>query len=167
MSDVLKDNLNNIILALSNEHAFILQQVEIISNGLKKLDNRDFQNWLISIENTFMNTIRKHFKIEEKIIFPAALKAIPIPVIIDTVTILIKEHGIIEEKLECLFTFAKSDHNKNDKCYILLKNSLQNILEMNKNHAKIEVIDIFPKIANNPEACSIIEREYSKFITQI
>ncbi len=149
--------VNNPILALSNEHRFILEQMAGIEAVLREPDPGAMAAHLTSIESAFMPFLIRHFRFEEELLFPAALEALPVGPTIKVVLQLTREHGDLERWARDLFAWARATEATDAQAETARRQEIKAFSDLIRSHSHREVTELFPKISSNPRCCQMIE----------
>ena len=101
-----KTQVNEKYLNASKEHTQVFDYLDTFKFYLKR-GNTDFT--VKDVKKTltrFEKDIKDHFRLEEEVLFPAALVCMPSLEVIDQILALQKEHGYFEKDLETLIILA-------------------------------------------------------------
>ncbi len=148
-------NIDNAVLKLSKEHKLINDYAVQFSKNRHNPDTA-FMDDLKSFLSFLQKDLKKHFRLEELIFFPAALNGEPSYETSLLVLNLQKEHGILEMRLKALRTSEKRLQEEKDRDKILRE--ISNFLETLKDHARIEVRELFPMIDANKKCMALLKQ---------
>jgi hemerythrin-like domain-containing protein len=142
-------------LKLSMEHTQVLdhlQQLQAILNGKKTGMGKQ----LAKEAALFTKDMRKHFELEEMVLFPTAMICIPELENIDRVLVLQKEHGVFETEIEALLQVLANPAQMKKRPSDALIRRVQALIRRLKRHADIEMLDLFPRLDDSRRAQKII-----------
>jgi len=142
-------------LKLSMEHTQVLdhlKQLQAILKGKKTGMGRRLGRETAA----FARDLRKHFELEEMVLFPTAMICIPALENIDRVLVLQKEHGIFETEMEDLLQVLRNPAQMNKRPSDALIRCFQSLIRRLKKHADIEMRDLFPRLDDSRRAQKII-----------
>lgn len=160
MDDEIKSReaINNVILKQSDEHSIILKYISGVEGLLRDKKYHAFIAKVTYFAESMKQDLAEHFRREEEIFFPALLLAKPDPEIVQTVLMLQKQHGILEQTIQ---TVSKHAHTpvkeRPDEQNQIIQLYKQFILEM-KDHAGIEVKILFPAIHASEDAMHLVRK---------
>lgn len=145
--------INTIMLRISGEHKIIFDYVVRFDKALSS-GNYEQARVLIRLLSRHMQLdLIKHFELEEKILFPAALLSQPEPAVVELVLVLQKEHGLMKRDFQRLGDISLS--NEDPSAVIQM---LKSFLDLLKQHTNREVTELFPWINKNPPCMALIEK---------
>ncbi len=146
-------------LRLSKEHILINEAIQPVEDCLNSSgQNFDRESFMPGF-NKLGEELLEHFKIEEQVLFPAALMCMPSLELFDTILHLQKEHGYFEKDFDflqkCLNTTNENENGINEifEAAALFLNKL-------KKHAQVEMDDIF-HIMDKKKKCTRILKGYT------
>lgn len=148
--------INNIVLKLSKEHKLINDYAGTFARNMKNPDPafmKDLQSFLAFLENDLI----KHFRLEERLFFPAAVNGAPSYETTTLVLNLQKDHGILETRLKAISRANKRLTGQNPDDPVM--GTISRFLEALKTHARLEVTELFPLINAN-KTCLALLKEY-------
>lgn len=151
-----KTKVNEKYLRASKEHTLIFYYMDTFKSYLKQ-GNTDFT--VKDVKKTlthFEKDIKDHFKLEEEVLFPAALVCMPSLDMIDQVLALQKEHGYFEKDLETLIITA-GKYQKRSTLVHAISALLKTFTAAMEAHAKIEIEQIFNKMDNTTRCKKLIK----------
>ncbi len=144
-------------LKISQEHTLILDYIDRFEDVLAKDASTGALTDLMAILPSFEKDIEEHFLLEEQLLFPAALTCLKDLDIIDKVLLMQKEHGYFERDLEfiCRLVENRPDDVKSipDECH----QRLQAYTKALKEHAHVEMEDIFAMMDKSRRCQKLIE----------
>lgn len=153
-------NIENAIAKLSGEHKLMTDYVERFSTAQKKRD-KDFFGDLSSFMGLMEKELAKHFSLEERIFFPAAIHGTRDFDVTLMVLNLQKEHGFLETRLSNILK------NK----YAIVSGRMENplvgtiadFLRDLGSHAEVEMRDLFPAMDENIQCKTLMARYLNIF----
>ena len=149
--------IDNAVLKLSKEHKLISDYAVRFSKNIKNPDSA-FMDDLKTFLSFLQKDLKEHFRLEELVFFPAALNGAPSYETSLLVLNLQKEHGILEMRVKAVRTAEKRLKESKDRDKVLRE--IADFLEMLKNHARIEVRELFPMI-DADEKCMALLKQYA------
>ena len=150
-------NIDNKVLKLSREHQLIADYVVRFFKNMKNPDPA-FQEDLRSFLGFLKKDLTRHFRMEELLIFPAALNGAPSYETCLLVLNLQKEHGNMETRLKAIQAMEKRVREDDARDAALKK--IGDFLTDLKNHARREATELFPLINEN-EQCMALLKTYA------
>lgn len=151
-----KNQVNEKYLIASKEHTQVFNYLDTFKSYLKR-GNTDFT--VKDVKKTltrFEKDIKDHFKLEEEVLFPAALVCMPSLEVIDQILSLQKEHGYFEKDLETLLILA-GKYQKRKALIHAISALLKSFIGMMKAHARVEIEEIFHKMDNTNRCKKLIK----------
>jgi hemerythrin-like domain-containing protein len=148
-------NVDNLVLRISNEHKIIADYVARFTKNRVKPD-RVFIDDLQTFLGFLKRDLNHHFKMEELIFYPAALNGDPSYATSLMVLNLTREHGILETRLKAIQAVEKRVEKGKDREVLLDK--LGNFFDALKDHARREITELFPMIDANPKCMALLKR---------
>jgi iron-sulfur cluster repair protein YtfE (RIC family) len=150
-------NIDNPVLKLSKEHQLINDYAVRFSKNKKNPDEaflKDLQTFLSFLKKD----LERHFRMEELVLFPAAINGIPSYATTLLVLNLQKEHGMLENELKTILALEKHIKEESGRQKILSKTG--KFIEDLKNHARVEMTELFPMIDASGK-CMALLNEYA------
>ncbi len=148
-------NIDNAILKLSKEHQLINHYAARFTTNQKKPDPAFLED-LPSFLSFLEKDLKKHFRMEEILFFPAALNGDPSYETSLLVLHLQKEHGILETRLKTVLAAGKRVQQGKDAALAFQK--IGAFFEVLKNHARLEITELFPLIDKNKNCTALLKR---------
>ncbi|MBN1894801.1 hemerythrin domain-containing protein [bacterium] len=142
-------------LKLSMEHVQVLdhiQKLQDVLNGKKT----GMGVRLRKEAALFARDMRRHFELEEMVLFPTAMICIPALENIDRVLVLQKEHGAFETEMDDLLEVLTNPAQMKKRPSDALIRRVQSLIRRIRKHADIEMRDLFPRLDDSRRAQKII-----------
>ena len=152
-----KRKVDEKFLKISQEHTLILDYIVQFEELLAKDASSGAVADLTAILPSFEKDIEEHFLLEEEILFPAALTCLKDLDVIDRVLLLQKEHGYFERDLEFICRLVENHPNDAKKMSAECYQRLQAYTEALREHARVEMEDIFAKMDKSRQCQKLIE----------
>ena len=133
-------------LKASREHSVIydhIQKFDVLINGKT---GPDTVRQLKELTITFAEDLDQHFVTEEQVLFPAALYCLQSLDIYDLVLVLQKEHGYLERDFAEISDRIQFLSSRQKKIPEDLKTCMNRFLQALKQHAGVEIEDLFKKM---------------------
>lgn len=144
-------------LKISQEHTLISDYIIRFEELLIKDASAGSVADLMAVLPSFEKDIEEHFLLEEEILFPAALTCLKDLDVIDKVLLLQKEHGYFEKDLEFICTTLKNQPEDATNMPVDCRQRLQAYTEALKEHARVEMEDIFAEMDKSRQCQKLIE----------
>lgn len=157
------ENVNNPILKQSQEHKIILNYVARFDQALMDNKKEELVAMIRTISSFFQKDLKNHFKMEEKIFFPAVILGNGSEESVTMILELQKDHGMMEKEMERILDVVQlgKTHSANvDKPLLEL---FEPFLHDIKDHARREVEELFPLIDTSDE-CKALVAKFSEGI---
>jgi len=155
-------HLNSRVEKISQEHKIIIDYVAKFNKSYKEQDEEFFKGIA-----TFFNFLEKdllaHFRYEEVVIFPASITGESNYGNTLMVMSLQKEHGLLENQLQCLIDELKIVKSSHEKLTSELIEKIKLFIDALKTHAKREMTDLYPML-NDSAKCKALLEVYAKDI---
>ena len=146
-------------LTLSKEHILINEAIQPVEDCLNSSGQNFNRESFMSGFNKLGEELLEHFKIEEQVLFPAALMCMPSLELFDTILCLQKEHGYFEKDFACLQKCLNSTNESENDINEFFE-AVADFLNKLKKHAQIEIDDIF-RIMDKKKKCTKILKGYT------
>lgn len=149
-------NIDNPVLRISNEHKIITDYAARFSKNRENPDpafEKDLQSFLKFLKKD----LKQHFRLEELIFYPAALNGDPSYATSLLVLNLTREHGIFETRVKAILAVEK--RLDDEKRRTSLMEQIGNFFDDLKDHARREIIELFPLIDANAR-CTALLKQY-------
>ncbi|GEM_PF-1912666 len=147
---------NNFILARSQEHRLILENLGDMEACLKFSTSDELIDNLKRIIEPFKANLLKHQKLEEQIIFAAGAQAIPTSTVTGLVIQLTREHGLFESAIDSIIDKINFPCEGN-QTRLMIQRDLERMITMIKKHSLNEVKHLFPLLSNNLKCRTMID----------
>ena len=151
-----KTQINEKYLLASKEHTQVYEYLETFKSFIKKGNKNFTVKDLKKTLTRFEKDIKDHFRLEEEVLFPAALVCMPSLDVIDQVLALQKEHGYFEKDLETLIILA-GKYQKRSALINAVSALMKSFIASMQNHARIEIEEIFNKMDNTSRCKKLIK----------
>jgi len=152
-----KRKVDEKFLKISQEHTLILDYIVRFEDVLDKDASTGAVADLTTILPSFEKDIEEHFLLEEQVLFPAALTCLKDLDVIDKVLLLQKEHGYFERDLEFICRLVENHPDDVKKIPAECHQRLQAYTEALKEHARVEMEDVFAAMDKSRRCQKLIE----------
>jgi iron-sulfur cluster repair protein YtfE (RIC family) len=156
------ENVNNMTAKLAQEHKIITDYVIKLNEKLKAKD-KEFFNELNAFMSLLEKDLSRHFEMEEKVFFPAAIMGAAAYETTLMVMQLQKDHGALEKQLQSLIESSKLSDIKPETLSDIIVELLKDFFNRLKIHVKREMIELFPMINENPRSRSLLKSYAEEF----
>jgi len=157
------EDLNNPVLKISNEHKLIVGQLKKLEEDFRYLGREEFFQEFCRTSLEFQDAIRRHFEFEERFLFEPMLQTIPSADVVRRVLQLQKQHGIVLERLRMMDRFLEADLADLPRSIEILVPEVRNLIAEFKEHAMVEIKDVFPHVFKNPRCFQMVMRQVQEW----
>ena len=152
-----KRKVDEKFLKISQEHTLISDYIVRFEELLAKDASPGAMTDLMTVLPSFENDIEEHFLLEEEVLFPAALTCLKNLDVIDRVLLMQKEHGYFERDLEFICTMVKNQPDDVENMPVECRQRLQTFTKALKEHARVEMEEIFAEMDKSRHCQKLIE----------
>ena len=148
--------VNSRVEKLSNEHKIIIDYVAKFNQSYKEQD-KEFFKGLATFFNFLEKDLLAHFRYEEIVIFPASIVGEANYGNTLLVMSLQKEHGILENQLQCLKDELKALQSSHEKLSHEMIEKIRTFIDALKNHSKREMTDLYPMLNASAKSKALLD----------
>ena len=148
--------VNSRVEKLSNEHKIIIDYVARFNKSYQEQD-KDFFKGLVTFFDFLEKDLLAHFRYEEIVIFPASIVGESNYGNTLMVMSLQKEHGLLENQLQCLRNELKALQSSREKLTQELIERVRAFIDALKDHAKREMTDLYPMLNANTKSKALLD----------
>ena len=152
-------DVGNLVNRISAEHKIINQYVVTIARMMTK-SNPDIDQ-LYTLMGLMQADTRTHFKIEETLFFEVT-RDLLVDSFRDIIVKLTRDHRIMLKNTDEILSGLKHRIENKETLSPPLRDRITGLMESIKQHAKIELTELFPHIEENPEAKKAIIKKIAE-----
>lgn len=153
---------NNFVLAREPEHKYILETLGELEAILRLSTAEELVPGLKSIIFDFKEKVEIHQNLEEKVIFLAALEALPGKSVILPILRLQREHGVITATIDSII-FKLLHVFIDDSMRVKISDELSQLVILIKKHSMLEIQELFPIISQSIRCKQLIDQYAGAF----
>lgn len=142
-------DITDLVQRISAEHKIINQYVVVLAKMMKTPSPSPRETE--TLMGFMKQDIAKHFNIEENLFFNVGICTLP-EQSGEVISGLTADHKEILQRIDDLIESMQYQIKNNGPVTPPLKEKIGDLLETVKQHAKIELLELFPMLENNPEA---------------
>ena len=156
------DSINNPILIQSEEHKLIFNYVSRIDNMLVNNNVEELTALVVGISRMMEKDLETHFLREEKVFFPALLVGRPSWEHTQVVTELISEHCSLRREMSTVVELVQEKLKHSSRVDEHLVQQIKPLIVSLKEHARKEIVDVFPVISEVKECTRLVSDYFNK-----
>jgi|GEM_PF-988584 len=151
-------HIDNVVLTLSKEHKIIKDYVIGCRSILEGKERPPQVRDLEILFNFMEKDMLRHFRFEEEILFIAAVAGEQDENLTRRVRLLKSEHGAMEEQIRIVRSRLNNTPDQDNPVDDETLKTINGLMETFKNHAREEIIHLFPVIDADKEKIRVVNR---------
>jgi hemerythrin-like domain-containing protein len=157
-------DMKHVVQRISAEHKIITQYVVVLRKLLADKAALADLSQVETVLDLMKKDVTTHFRIEEKVFFKIGLTHLPTKYH-GLIRELTKEHAVMLHKLDQIMESAQGVRQRGSSLPEELKESIEGFLDQVKEHAKKEIVDLFPILEDNAQAKSQLMLTLREIVT--
>lgn len=154
-----RKKFDNAFLKISKEHQIVQRYTDLFGKLVQSGPRAGNFAALSDVVKTLKQDLSDHFQLEEQVLFPAALLALPSVDMADQILLLTREHGAFERDTATLIQIVTCHPQDNPDIPQETLDFLKTYTDNLKKHAQMEMSDLFPKM-DADKRCREVIREF-------
>ena len=151
-----RKQFTNAFLQISKEHKIVKEFITDFKSLIDAGPQAGNLQTLKDKTKILKEDLFEHFQLEEQVLFPAALLAMPSVELADRILLLTREHGAFERDVMTLKQIVACHPEKDPNIPQNTLDFLVTFVENLESHTRIEMDELFPRMDQNKKCTEVI-----------